>query len=153
FSSRGYAIDTLNHRFSPELKAGTEPPVEEWIDLAVRGEWATLDKVHRLLGSSSTVVSFRGGLRAARQAQRVANGQASAEVLLALKRSPLGQSVLEQNRERVWPLVREAVANNAALCEAFAHLLHEHATELEQRTAEALRSLPPGDWQPSWRLL
>jgi hypothetical protein len=154
FSTRGYALDTFGHRWSPELGAAGEPEVGEWIELASRGEWATLDKMHGLLGSRVvSVVSLREGAHAAKLARRLITGQAQVEDLLALKRSALGEPVLEEHLEYVWPLVRDASLSNVRVREAFASMLRQGVPELEQRAAQVLRADPPADWQPHWRLL
>src|SRR6202042_3069846 len=49
FTSRGYAIDTFRLRSSPELKADSNPTVDEWMALASQGNWKLLDTVYHLL--------------------------------------------------------------------------------------------------------
>src|SRR5205823_6064859 len=62
FTTRGHALDTFNHRFSDELAAGTGATLDEWVELAARGEWATIDRLHGLLGETTTsVVSCKEG--------------------------------------------------------------------------------------------
>jgi hypothetical protein len=154
FTVRGYALDTFNHKFSPELGADGDLPVEDWVALAAKGEWSAIDKVYRLLGKATTsVVSFKEGVEAARLSRRLAAGQAGPDDLLLLKRSAWGQPVLEQHRDRVWALVREASPADARLREACADVIKDHIPELEQRVALALAGPAPADWQPPWRLL
>jgi hypothetical protein len=153
FSERGYALDTVNDRFSEEL-TGEDRTLEEWVELAARGEWTAVEKLHGLLGSSSTeVVAYKEGVHAARLGRRLESGRASAEDLLTLKRAPWGAALLEQHQAAVWPLVRDGCLTDGRLREEFVDLLREHLPELETRTARALRKQPPGDWQPHWRLL
>src|SRR5262249_40443653 len=54
FTSRGYALDTFGHTCSAELRARDDLPVEEWVDLAGRGEWAAIDKAHGAAGRKAT---------------------------------------------------------------------------------------------------
>jgi hypothetical protein len=154
FTTRGYALDTFQHTCSEELHVDTEPALDEWIDLAARGDWTTIDRVHRLLGKTSTsVVSFKDAVAAAKLSMRLASGQADANDLVALKQAPYGQAILEQHPEKLWPVVREGSLRDERVREEFAGMLREHLPELEQQAAATLREQPPLDWQPSWRLL
>jgi hypothetical protein len=109
FKEQGWFLDTFEPRCSDDLRQETDPAIAEWIDLAVMGEWKILDKVYSLLGNTGkTVISFQRGLQAARMSQRLSLGKAEAADLLALKRSPWGPALLDQNRDKLWPLVREA---------------------------------------------
>jgi hypothetical protein len=154
FTTRGYALDTFNNTSSPELAADEEAPVEEWIDLAARGDWATVDKAHRLLAHrNGSVVSLREGVQTARFLRRLAAGQVEAADLLALRRSSWGPALLEEQRARVWPLVRDGSLASARLRDEFADLLRDHLPELEQRAQEVLRADPAENWRPHWRLL
>jgi hypothetical protein len=153
FGTRGYALDTFAHQFSPELRSDAEPDIAEWIDLAARGDWATIDNVHRLLGKTSTsVVSFRESVQAAKVSIRMANGQASGEDLLVLKRASWGEAILEAHRGKLWPLVRGSATDERVRRE-FAEVLRDHLPEVEREAAKALNEQPPGDWQPAWHLL
>jgi hypothetical protein len=154
FGARGYALDTFTERHSPELLEKDAPGLEQWIDLAGEGQWATIDNVHQLLGANSaTLVPLREAVHAARMSQRLAAGEALPEDLLALRRSSLGGPILEQHGEQVWRVVRDAGAGNDRLRTEFGELLRDHASELEARVAAALRARPPGEWRPHWRLL
>jgi hypothetical protein len=154
FKGQGWFLDTFAPRCSDELREENDPAIAEWIDLAVLGEWKIIDKVYNLLGNTgTTVVSFHRGLQAARLAQRLTSGKAEAADLLALKRSPWGPALLEQNREALWPLVREASLRDPVILEEFRDLLNEHIPELEQTLSEALRAVPPGEWQGTFRVL
>lgn len=154
FTTRGYALDTFQHQFSPELSADADPAIDEWIELAARGDWATIDKVHRLLGKTSTsVLPFKEGAQAARLSLRLASGQANADDLLALKSAAWGPAILDEHNGKVWPLVRAISLNDARVRQAFGDMLREHVTELEQQLGRALATQPPGEWQPAWRLL
>jgi hypothetical protein len=92
-------------------------------------------------------------MEAARVAHRLAEGEANAEDLLLLRRSPLGDAILLEHREQVWNVVRETGAENQELRTQFGGMLREHRTELEERVAGALRTHPPGNWRPQWQLL
>jgi hypothetical protein len=154
FTRRGYALDTVNDRGSDELSDGAGAALEEWIDLAARGEWSVINRLHGLLGKGATsVVACKDGARAARLARRVAAGEADADDLLALKQSPGGEPILAGHRDQVWPVVRDADLTDPRLREAFADLIRDNIPDLERRAARALRSHPPGDWQPDWRVI
>lgn len=154
FTTRGYALDTFGHQFSPELHGDADPAVEEWIDLAARGDWATIDKVHRFLGKSNTaLMPFKEGVQAAKIAVRMNKGQASGEDLLILKRASWGAAILEEHQEKIWPLVRECSVSNERVRQEFAPLIRQHLPEIEAEIVKALAETPPGNWQPSWRLL
>ncbi len=154
FTVRGYALDTFDGRHSPELDGAQERDINEWIKLAEQGEWATIDKVHELLGKKSMeLVSLREAMQAARVSQRLARGEATAEDLLALNQSSIGQPILEEHRGEVWRVVRERGAEDDRLQEQFSSLLRENLTELEERVAALLRQRPLPDWRPTWRLL
>jgi magnesium transporter len=154
FTERGYALDTFNDRHSPELGADTDAALEEWLELAARGEWATIDRMHALIGTTATsLVAYKDGVRAARLARRVKAGRADADDLLALKRSPVGSSVLAEHRERLWPVVRDGSLADPRLREEFAELIRENLPDLERRAAALLRERPPGSWQPFWRVI
>jgi hypothetical protein len=154
FTARGFALDTFTQRHSPELRGEGEPAVEQWIDLAGEGEWSRIDKVHQLLGPNCTsLVSLRDALQAARVSERLASGEALPEDLFALRRSPLGDSILHQHRDQVWRVVRDGGAGDERLRTEFSGLLRERRAELEENVAAALRTRPPGDWRPAWQLL
>jgi hypothetical protein len=154
YTTRGYALDTFQHQFSPELSADADPAIDEWIELAARGDWATIDKVHRLLGKTSTsVLPFKEGAQAARISLRLASGQAGADDLLTLKSAAWGPAILEEHRGKIWPLVRESSLTDSRVREAFADVLRLHLKELEQQVSQDLAAQPPGDWRRSWRLL
>jgi hypothetical protein len=154
FTTRGYALDTYNQRFSPELEGGEEPDIEEWIDLAARGEWATIDKVHRLLGKNSTsVASFRESVQAAKIAQRLANERANGEDLLALKRAAWGGAILQEHQDKIWPLLRQYSLGDERLQREYADLLEQNLPELEREAGKALIEQPRGDWKSPWRLI
>ncbi len=154
FKGQGWFLDTFAPRSSDELRQENDPAIAEWIDLAVMGEWKIIDKVYSLLGNTgTTIVSFHRGLQAARLAQRLTTGKAEAADLLALKRSPWGPALLEQNRETLWPLVREASLRDPTIQTEYSDLLAEHIPELELRLSESLRAVPPGDWQGIFRML
>jgi hypothetical protein len=154
FNARGYALDTYNHKFSPELATDGDLPVEDWVALAGRGDWATIDKVYALLGSSTrSVVSIKQGVQAAQLSQRLASGQAAAADLLALKGSAMGRPVLEQQRDQVWALLRDGGATDPRLRQEFADVLRDHLDDLEQELAQALARHPAEGWQAPWRLL
>jgi hypothetical protein len=154
FTTRGYALDTFSGRASRELNEQGNPAIEEWLDLAEQGDWNLLDTVYRLLGNTSaSVVSFHQGFQAAKLAQRLTRGKADTADLIALKRSPGGDALLEQHRDVIWPLIREASLRDSVVREEFADVLAQHLAELEQKVVEALHSDPPSDWQPTWKLL
>jgi hypothetical protein len=154
FTARGYALDTFNHKFSPEMAADADLPIEDWVSMAARGEWTAVDRVYGLLGKeTTTVVSFKEGVEAARVSRRLAAGQATPADLLLLKRSAWGRPILEQHRAQVWAAVRGAGPGDAQLRAEFADVLREHVSELEQSVALALAGPAPADWQPRWRLL
>ncbi len=154
FKGQGWFLDTFAPRCSDELRQENDPAIAEWIDLAVTGQWRIIDKVYSLLGNTGgTIVSFQRGLQAARVAQRLTSGKAEAADLLAIKRSPWGPALLEQNRETLWPLVREASLRDPAVQVEFSDVLAEHIPELEQRLSETLRAVPPGNWQGTFRML
>jgi hypothetical protein len=152
FTTRGYALDTFNHRASAELSA-RDATVEEWVELMAQGEWDAIDKMQRLMGKSTSLVSFQEGVQAARVSRRLAAGQAVAADLLALKRSPLGENILAQHRDKVWALVRDASPTDERLREAFADLLRENLAEFVQKVGQALKARSPEGWQPTWRLI
>jgi hypothetical protein len=154
FKEQGWFLDTFAPRCSDELRMENEAAIAEWIDLAVMGEWKMLDKVYGLLGNTGpTIVSFQRGLQAARLARRLTTGKAETGDLLALKRSPWGPALMEQNRENLWALVRDASLSDPIIQEEFSDLLAEHLPELEQRVSEAFRAIPLGDWQRNLRVL
>jgi hypothetical protein len=153
FTTRGYALDTFAHTFSPELK-GTDATIAGWIDLAAQGEWATVDKVHALLGKTATsVISLKEGLLAARLSRRLAAGQMQPLDLITLKRFAWGQAILDKQRAAIWPVILQGSLTDEHVREEFADVLRKHLPELEQRTAAALRSEPGGDWQQHWKRL
>jgi hypothetical protein len=153
FTQRGYALDTFTDRCSDELARETDAALGEWIELAARGEWATIDRLHGLLGATTSVVAYKDGVRAARLARRVASGEAGADDLLALKQSPWGRAILASHAEETWPLIREACLADPRLCEPFADVIRANLPDLEGRAAVALRAQPAGNWQPCWRVL
>jgi hypothetical protein len=154
FTTRGYALDTFAHQFSAELRGDAEPAVEEWIDLAARGDWTTIDKVQRLLGKSNTaLMPFKEGVQAAKIAVRMGKGQANSDDLLALKRAAWGSAILDEHQEKIWPLVRDSSVSDERIRREFAPLIRQHLPEVEAEVAKALAEAPPGQWQPSWRLL
>ncbi|HKI34530.1 MAG TPA: magnesium transporter [Gemmataceae bacterium] len=154
FSERGYALDTVNDKFSDELAGDADRALEEWVELASRGEWAAVDRLHGLLGkTATTVVAYKEGVQADRLSRRLASGRADVEDLLVLRRAPWGAALLEQHHVAAWPLVRDGCLADPRLREEFADLLREHLPELENRAARALRQHPPGNWQPHWRVL
>jgi hypothetical protein len=154
FTTRGYALDTFTKRRSEELSGEGEPAVEQWIELAAEGEWQTIDRVQQLLGRNCTsLVSLPNAMAAARVAHRLVEGAATAEDLLLLRRSPLGEAILLEHKEQVWKVVRETGAGNQQLRTQFGAMLREHRTELEERVAAALRAIPPDNWRPQWQLL
>ena len=151
FSSRGYALDTYSLRASPELEGG-EVPVEEWVDLAARGDWNSVDKAHRLLGDKAvSLASFQDAVRAARVTRRLTSGEASANELLALHRTPWGVALLERHRDAIWPLVRDLSVDEPELREAFADMLRAKLPELEELARQGLKKDPAKGWQPRWR--
>jgi hypothetical protein len=153
FTARGYALDTFAHKFSPELK-GTDATVAGWIDLAAGGEWATMDKVHTLLGkTATTVISLKEGLLAARLSRRLAAGQTQPADLLTLKRFAWGQAILDKQRAALWPVILQGSLTDEKLREEFADVLRKHLPELEQRAVAALRSESAAEWQQHWKLL
>jgi hypothetical protein len=152
FTERGYALDTFSDRHSDELGRDADSALEEWIELAARGEWQSIDRLHGLLGGTSSVVAYKDGVRAARLTRRITSGDASVEELLALKQSPWGDAILVQRADEVWPLVRQACLQDARLCVAFADMIRARLPELERRAALTLRSTPPGDWQCYFRV-
>jgi hypothetical protein len=153
FTTRGYALDTFNHRFSPELQAG-EPALDEWVQLAGRGDWRTVDRVHQGRDRADTSVApVAQTLQVAKFSRRLEAGRARAEDLLTLRRLPWGPPLLERHREQVWAVVRDGSLADERLRRGFADLLREHLPELEERLARALRADPAANWQPHWRLL
>jgi hypothetical protein len=154
FTSRGYALDTFSHQFSAELRSDAEPGVEEWIDLAARGDWQTIDKVHGLVGKTNTaLIPFQEGVQAAKIAVRMSNGKATGDDLLTLKHISWGEPILEEHRDKLWPIVRESSVKNERVRQEFAGVLREHWSDLESEAARALSDQPSGDWQPPLRLL
>ncbi len=154
FTTRGYALDTFGHQFSSELQTGLEPAIDEWIELAAHGDWKIIDKVQRLLGKTSTsVVPFKEGVQAAKISQRMASGQASADDLHTLKHSSWGAAILSEHQAKIWPLVRDSSLTDERVRADFADVLRERLPELQRQAGQALSEQPPGDWQPSWRLL
>ena len=154
YTTRGYALDTFNYRFSDELALDQDPALEEWLELAARGEWATIDRIHGLLGQNATaVISYKEAVQAARLTRRLASGRATADDLFALKRASWGPSVLAQYEAEVWPVVLEGSLDDDRLRDEFAVLLRGRLSDLQARAAGALRQQPPGAWQPHWRLL
>jgi hypothetical protein len=147
FTKRGYALDTFSERHSDGLEWDADDAIDEWIELAARGEWKTIDRLHGLLGGTTSLVAYKDGVRAARLTRRIASGDATVEELLALKQSPWGDAILAQRAEEVWPLVRQACLQDARVCVAFADMIRDRLPDLERRAALTLRSTPPGDWQ------
>lgn len=154
FTTRGFALDTFAHQFSAELRGDADPAIEEWIDLAARGDWTTIDKVQGLLGKTNTaLLPFKEGLQAAKIVVRMGKGQASGEDLLAVKRAAWGPAILEEHQDKIWPVVRESCVSDERVRREFAPLIRQHLPEIEAEAARALGEQPPGPWQPSWRLL
>jgi hypothetical protein len=154
FGQRGYALDTFSDRASPDMETDPEPALDEWAELAARGEWATIDRLHALLGPAATsVVAYKDGAQLARLVRRVASGRAGVEDLVALKSSPWGPAVLAEHHEQVWPLVRDACLSEPRVREEFADLIRDNLPDLERRAAALLREQPPGAWQPYWRVV
>ena len=48
YRERGYVLDTVNDQWSKELTAQHNPALEEWVELAARGEWATIRHFRKL---------------------------------------------------------------------------------------------------------
>jgi|GEM_PF-6044582 len=154
YTTRGYVLDTFRHEFSNELTPPAEKEIEEWIDLAAQGDWDTIDQIHGLLGTKSSVlVSLAEARQAFKLSQMLAAGQAGTDDLLAARRSSWGPAILDRLRDKVWPIVRDVSLTDDRLREEFADLLELHVPELEQRLANALQTQSPTDWQPHWRLL
>lgn len=152
FSVRGYALDTFGHRFSPELD--DDAAIDDWIDLAARGDWHTLDHVQRLLGKTSiALMPFRECALAAKLSVRASQGKANGEDLLALKRAAWGAAILEDQRDKLWPLVREHALADERVRREYADELRERLPQLEGEIGIALEQEPPGAWQAPWRLL
>jgi hypothetical protein len=99
------------------------------------------------------VAPFAEGVQVARISLRLSSGKATSDDLLSLKQSPWGSAILVEHRSKIWPLVRENSLSDERLREQFADVLLEHLPELERQAGDALAAQPPGDWQPSWRLL
>jgi hypothetical protein len=152
FTDRGYALDTFSDRRSVELDTDPDSALEEWIELAARGEWKTIDRLHGLFGGASSVVAYKDGVRAARLMRRITSGEADVEELLTLKQSPWGDRILAQRADEVWPLVCQACLQDARVCVAFADMIRDRLPELERHAALTLRSTPPGDWQCYFRI-
>jgi hypothetical protein len=153
-AGRGYFLDTFRHQCSPELRDGKENELEQWVDLAVRANWETVDKAHRVLGDkNAAVVSFPDAVQAAVLSSRLESGDIAAEQLVALKHKPWGTAILDKHRGTVWSLVREASLTDVTLREEFVDLLREHLPELERRTAEALSQGVESEWRLRWQLL
>ena len=153
FNSRGYALDTFSFDVSPELRSD-ELAVEEWIDLAARGDWTSIDKAHRLLGDKAvSLASFRDAVRAAGISRRLTTGAANPEDLLTLRESAWGEPILERFRDKVWPLVRDLAPSEPRLRQTFAELLKTNLSELEAQVRQGLRDDPTGGWQSRWRLI
>jgi hypothetical protein len=153
FTVRGYALDTFNHRCSRELNEASDTELGDWIEQAARGEWKVLDKIHSLLGKTTTAIPLREGFEAARLVHRLVSGKSSAEDLLVLKRSPWAAGLLREHHHKLWPLILEQSRTDEQTREAFSDVLADNVQELEQQVAEALHADPPGDWQGGWRLL
>ncbi len=152
FSTRGYALDTFGQHFSPEL--GEDAAIDEWIDLAARGDWPTLDKVQRLLGKTNTaLIPFQECALAAKISIRTSKGKASSDDLLALKRASWGAAIYEEQRDKLWPMVREHSLLDERVRREYAGELREHLSELERDIGTALAQEPPGDWKAPWRLI
>jgi GTPase-associated protein 1, N-terminal domain type 2 len=151
-AGRGYSFDTFKLESSPELADGKGTDLDEWIDLAGRGDWQTIDKAHGVLGEKNTVIlSFQEAVEAATLSAHLDSGEVAAEELVALKRKPWGQALLNRHRATVWPLVREASLTDPALRDQFADVLREHLPELQRRTADALRNGVQSEWRLRWR--
>jgi hypothetical protein len=154
YTDRGYALDTFNHEFSHELDGQRPAEIEDWIELAARGEWNTLDRVYNMLGDKhQSLLTFHEAREAYHLSNRLASGEASAQDLLNLRESASGPALLEKYQDQVWPLIREMSLTDLHFREAFAGTMAEHVAELEHHAAEALRRPPPSDWQSHWQLL
>ncbi len=152
FTARGYALDTFSERYSDELRRDADSALEEWMELAARGEWNTIDRLHGVLGGTGSLVAYKEGVRAARLTRRITSGEASVEELLALRQTPWGDAILTQRRDELWPLVRQACLQDARVCLTFADMIRDRLPELERRAALALRSTPSADWQCYFRV-
>src|SRR5262249_39021479 len=106
--------------------AGQRPVVEDWVELAARAEWKTLDRIYALLGDTAgSVLSVREAFRAARLTHRLVHGRADAADLLALRRAPGGEALLAQHRARVRSLLLAADLEDPQLQAALTELLPE----------------------------
>jgi hypothetical protein len=152
FSTRGYALDTFNDLCSSEI-LDQVPGLDDLIDLAARGDWATIEETYRLLGpANASVLAFRESREALEGGRRLAAGQAGEEDLVRLHRAPIGRGVLERYRGIVWPMVREGSLTNEALRREFIDWLLDGLADLLARTVEGFRSdLAAGQWR--WRLV
>jgi GTPase-associated protein 1, N-terminal domain type 2/GTPase-associated protein 1, middle domain len=155
FLTRGYALDTVSQRASPELLEPGDPVISEWIDLAADGEWKVLDGLYALMGDTTgSLVSVRQAFQAARQTRRFVTGRAETVDVLALKRSRDGQALLAQHRDKVRAILLGADLADPALQHELADLLPEsEILHLEQTIAHALQGGLATDWQKPWRLL
>ncbi len=153
FSARGYALDTFNNKFSPELRSDAPAVVEDLIGLAARNEWGQIDEVYRLLGRGNvSVAAFRDGYESLKAQKRVLANQATANDLVLLRRSTYGRPFLGQHEAQAWPLIREASLTNEAVRQEFGDALLKRAPELQELAARALGSAPK-EWPARWGLL
>lgn len=152
FSTRGLALDTFGPRYSPELD--DDSMIDEWIDLAARGDWPTIDNVQRLLGKTNTaLMPFSECALAAKISVRASKGKATGDDLLTLKRSAWGAAIVEEHRDKLWAMVRASCPQDERVRREYADVLREHLPEIEREIGNALAEQPPGDWQSPWRLL
>ncbi|HEV3117398.1 MAG TPA: hypothetical protein VGY58_10110, partial [Gemmataceae bacterium] len=158
YTVHGYALDTFQHTCSPELSATDGGDMGEWIDLAARGEWTTVDRIHGVMGKkNAAVISVQDALQAFSLSQSLAAGEANVQDLLRARGTAWGATILRRYRDAVWPIVRDASLDSPVVRDAFAEMLWEHRNELQQRASGVLRTLPAGDspaqWQAHWQLL
>ncbi len=155
FGTRGFALDTVTRRASPELLEAGGPVVTEWIEMATRGDWKTLDRVYALVGEATgPLVSVKQAFQAARLTQRLVTGRADSVDLVALKRCTDGPALLAQHRDKVRSVLLNADLADPKLRDELADLLPEsELLQLEQQIAQALQGGPGADWRSPWRLL
>jgi hypothetical protein len=155
FTIRGYAIDAVNPRCSPELERDVPPLVDEAIDMAANGRWTDIDAAFTFL-AGGPVPALAPALQALASRQRLAEGHGGPDDLLALLRLEQGRAAVARiSADRIWPVVRDHAATNETIRHCFGPLLREpaHRRELIDRAGRALIADDPNNWELQWGLL
>ena len=158
-TTRGFGIDAIQpEKSSPELLESQPltPGITELLDLAAAGNWELLDDVHRLIGTEAGAIEkVPSSIALARAITRLNHGGLVAEDLLALKADRRGAAILEQQADKVWQFLKDAVISDANLRASFKDWITE-PDRLKAYRREACEALVKGEfdnWDVRWSLI